>query len=139
MKPRGLRALMVLVLGGLLIAGCATTASLPANEIPLTSDALAGHWKAEVYVHTIDLKLHPDGTFAMTLFTFDIQDDQLKGDWILAPANRLVLTFRESQRHAYGFPFQYVRLVEEFTGRSFSLRRIKTFFNPLEFVRVDPP
>jgi hypothetical protein len=131
--------LVVLVLGGLLVAGCATTASRPANEIPLTRDALAGHWKAEVYVHTVDLKLNPNGTFEMGLFTFDIRDDQLKGGWTLAPANRLVLTFRESQRHAYGFPFQYVRLVEEFTGRSFSLRRIETFFNPLEFVRVETP
>jgi hypothetical protein len=75
----------------------------------------------------------------MTLFTFDIQDDRLKGTWILAPANRLVLTFRESQRHAYGSPFQYVRGVEEFTGRSFSLRRIEISFNPLEFVRVEMP
>jgi len=137
MKINRLGALAFLGLGGLLLGGCATPAAGP--TIPLTREALVGHWKAETYIYTIDLKLNTDGTFEMALYTFDIEDDRLKGDWNLSPENRFVLTFRASKRHLYGFPFQYVRLVEEFTAKSFSLRRIETFFNPLEFVRAEPP
>jgi hypothetical protein len=137
MKTRTLGALVSLGLGGLLLAGCTTTET--AQTIPPTRDALIGHWKSEPYIHTIDLKLNPDGTFEMALFTFDIEDDRLKGDWNIFPENRLVLTFRESRRHQYGFPIQYVRLVEDLTARSFALRRIETSFNPLAFARVDTP
>ena len=137
MKTHLFGALASFSFGGLLLAGC-TTAPATAT-IPLTRDALVGHWKSDPYIHAINLTLNSDGTFEMALYTFDIEDDRLKGDWNVFPENRLVLTFRESKRHQYGFPIQYVRLVEDLTARSFSLRRIETFFNPLEFVRAEPP
>lgn len=137
MKTHVLVALASLSFGGLLLAGCTTAPATATN--PVTRGALVGHWKSDPYIHAIDLKLNSDGTFEMALYTFDIEDDRLKGDWNVFPENRLVLTFRESKRHQYGFPIQYVRLVEDVTARSFSLRQIETFFNPLEFVRAEAP
>jgi len=138
MKTRTPGALLALGLGGLLLAGC-TTARTTVAAVPPTREALTGHWKSEPYIHTIDLKLSADGSFEMVLLTFDTEDDRLKGDWNIYPENRLVLTFRESRRHQYGFPIQYVRLVEDVTATSFSLRRIETAFNPFAFTRVTTP
>jgi hypothetical protein len=137
MRTHVLGALASLSFGGLLLAGCTTAPA--AATAPVTRAAMIGHWKSDPYIQAIELKLNSDGTFEMALSAFDIEDDRLKGDWNIFPENRLVLTFRESRRHQYGFPIQYVRLVENLTARSFSLRRVETFVNPLEFLRAEPP
>lgn len=138
MKINMREAVVLIGLGGLLLllGGCATMSPV-SGAIPINRDALVGHWKAESYINTIDLRMNPDGSFEARLFTFDIEDDRLTGTWSLSPGDRLVMVFRGSKRPVYGMPFDYVRVVEELTAKSFSLRRIETFFNPLGFVRLE--